>query len=70
MEWKEMESKIILVKVHMGIERWAFVRAYEPGKEKNLELRVCLWNYLNTYLRSFERQFNMYVLRDLDESRR
>ena len=39
LEWKEVSSILMWVKVKLGIERWEFVSAYGPGSERSEEER-------------------------------
>ena len=45
-EWKEVSSRLMWVRVRMGRECWAFVSAYGPGCERSEEERDEFWNYL------------------------
>ena len=36
-EWKEVSSRLMWVRVRMGRECWAFVSAYGPGCERSEE---------------------------------
>ena len=38
-EWKEVSSRLMWVKVKLGVERWAFVCAYGPGTKRSEEVR-------------------------------
>ena len=38
-EWKEVSSRLMWVRVRMGRECWAFVSAYGPGCERSEEER-------------------------------
>ena len=45
-EWKEVSSRIMWVRVRLGRECWAFVSAYGPGSERSDEERDEFWNEL------------------------
>ena len=45
-EWKEVSSRLMWVRVRMGRECWAFVSAYGPGCERSEEERDEFWNDL------------------------
>ena len=45
-EWKEVSSRLMWVRVRMGRECWAFVCAYRPGCERSEEERDEFWNEL------------------------
>ena len=38
-EWCEVSSRLMWVRVQLGIEKWVFVSAYGPGSEKGAEER-------------------------------
>ena len=45
-EWKEVSSRLMWVRVRMGRECWVFVSAYGPGCERSEEERDEFWNDL------------------------
>ena len=45
-EWKEVSSRLMWVRVRMGRECWAFVSAYGPACERSEEERDEFWNDL------------------------
>ena len=45
-EWKEVSSRLMWVRVRMGRKCWAFVSAYGPGCERSEEERDEFWNDL------------------------
>ena len=45
-EWKEVSSRLMWVRVRMGRECWAFVSAYGPRCERSEEERDEFWNDL------------------------
>ena len=45
-EWKEVSSRLMWVRVRMGRECWAFVSAYRPDCERSEEERDEFWNEL------------------------
>ena len=45
-EWKEVSSRLMWIRVRMGRECWAFVSAYWPGCERSEEERDEFWNDL------------------------
>ena len=46
-EWKEVSSRLVWVRVRMGRECWAFVSAYRLGCERSEEERDEFWNDLS-----------------------
>ena len=42
-EWKEVSSRLMWVRVRLGKECWAFVSAYGPGSERSEEERNGFW---------------------------
>ena len=65
-EWKEVSSRLMWVKVKLGVERWAFVSAYGPGSERSEEEREQFWTDLSECIESFGGQYNVVVLGDLN----
>ena len=45
-EWKEVSSRIIEVRVRLGRECWTFVSAYGPESKRNEEERYAFWSEL------------------------
>ena len=46
MEWKEVSSRLMWVRVRIGRECWASVSAYGLGSERSEEEREVFWNEL------------------------
>ena len=46
-EWKEVSSRLMWMKVKLGREMWVFVSAYGPGSEKRVEESEAFWVYIN-----------------------
>ena len=65
-EWKEMSSRLMWVRVRLGKECWAFVSAYGPGSEKNEEVRNNFWNELTSCVEDLSRRNYVVVLGDLN----
>ena len=47
MEWKEVSSRLMRVKVKFGRELWVFVCAYGPAGERDETEREAFWNDLD-----------------------
>ena len=65
-EWKEVSSRLMWVRVRLGSECWAFVSAYGPGSEKNEEIRNNFWNELTSCVEDLSRRNYVVVLGDLN----
>ena len=65
-EWCEVSSRIMWVRVQLGIEKWIFVSAYGPGSEKNEEEREMFWRKLNECIGCFRENVKVVVLGDLN----
>ena len=65
-EWKEVSSRIMWMKVKLGKEMWVFVSAYGPGSEKSIEEREAFWIDLNECIEGLGRNVNVVVLGDLN----
>ena len=65
-EWKEVSSRLMWVRVRMGKECWAFVSAYGPGTEKSLEERNGFWFDLTRCVEGLSRRNYVVVLGDLN----
>ena len=46
-EWKEVSSRLMWVKVKFGCEVWMFISAYGPGSERSEDERTSFWNELS-----------------------
>ena len=54
-EWKEVSSRLMLVRVKMERESWVFISAYGLGSEKS-EVEIAeFWNELSECVESFGR---------------
>ena len=65
-EWKEVSSRLMWVRVRMGKECWAFVSAYGPGCEKNEDERNEFWYELGSCVEGLNRRNYVVVLGDLN----
>ena len=65
-EWKEVSSRLMWVKVRMGRECWAFVSAYGPGCERSEEERDECWNELTRCVDGLSTRNYVVVLGDLN----
>ena len=65
-EWKEVSSRLMWVRVRMGRECWAFVSAYRPGCERSEEEREEFWNELTRCVDGLSTRNNVVVLGDLN----
>ena len=66
MEWKEVSSGLIWVKVKFGCQMWMFISAYGPGSERNEDERTNFWNELSECVRLVKVRENVVVLGDLN----
>ena len=65
-EWKEVSSRLMWVRVRMGRECWAFVSAYGPGCERSEEERDEFWNDLTRCVDGLSTRNYVVVLGDLN----
>ena len=65
-EWKEVSSRLLWVRVKIGRECWSFVSAYGPGLERTEEERVEFWNELSACVESLSVRSYVVVLGDLN----
>ena len=65
-EWKEVSSRLMWVKVRMGRKCWAFVSAYGPGCERSEEERDEFWNDLTRCVDGLSTRNYVVVLGDLN----
>ena len=65
-EWKEVSSRLIWVRVRMGRECWAFVSAYGLGCERSEEERDEFWNDLTRCVDGLSTRNYVVVLGDLN----
>ena len=65
-EWKEVSSRLMWVRVRMGRECWAFVSAYGPGCERSEEEQDTFWNELTRCVDVLSRRNYVVVLGDLN----
>ena len=63
-EWKELSSRLMWVRVKIERESWVFISSYGTGREKSEEEIEKFWNELNECVGSFGR--NQSVLADLN----
>ena len=65
-EWKEVSSRLMWVKIRMGRECWAFVSVYGPGSERTGEEREGFWSGLSDCVESLGKNSYVIVLGDLN----
>lgn len=65
-EWKEVSSRLMWMRVKLGRESWVFISAYGPGCERSEEERISFWNELARCVDSLKRRNNVVVLGDLN----
>ena len=65
-EWKEVSSRLMWVRVRMGRECWAFVSAYRLGCERSEEERDEFWNELTRCVDGLSTRNYVVVLGDLN----
>ena len=65
-EWKEVSSRLMWVRVRMGRECWAFVSVYGPGCERSEEERDEFWNDLTRCVDGLTTRNYVVVLGDLN----
>ena len=65
-EWKEVSSRLMWVRVKIERERWVFISAYGPGSEKSEVEIEEFWNELSECVGSFGRNESVVVLGDLN----
>ena len=65
-EWKEVSSRLMWVRVRFGRECWAYVSAYGPGSERGEDERERFWNELAQCVSSLSRKSHVVVMGDLN----
>ena len=65
-EWKEVSSRLMWVRVRMGRECWTFVSAYGLGCERSEEERDEFWNDLTRCVDGLSTRNYVVVLGDLN----
>ena len=65
-EWKEVSSRMMWVKVKWGCEVWVFLSVYGPGAEKSDDERNDFWNAISGCIASFGVNCQVVVLGDLN----
>ena len=65
-EWKEVSSSFMWVRVKIERESWVFISAYGSGSEKREEEKEEFWNELSECVGSFGRNESVVVLGDLN----
>ena len=65
-EWCDVSSRIMWVRVQLGVEKWVFESTYGPGSEKSNEEKELLWGKLNECLGFFRENVKVLVLDDLN----
>ena len=65
-EWKEVSSRLMWVRVRLGRECWAFVSAYGPGSEIKEDKRNEFWSELADCVEGLSRRNYVVVLGDLN----
>ena len=59
-EWKEVSSRLMWVKVKIGQYSYVFISAYGPGREK-IEVIKEFWSELREYVRVFGKNESVVV---------
>ena len=65
-EWKDLSSRLMWVRVKIERESWVFISAYGPGSEESEEEIEEFWNELRKCVGSFGRNKSVKVLGDLN----
>ena len=65
-EWKEVSSRLMWVRVRMGNECWAFVSAYGLGCERSEEMQDEFWNDLTRCVDGLSTRNYVVVFGDLN----
>ena len=65
-EWKEVSSRLMWVRVRLGRECWAFVSAYGPGTERSDAERDEFWDELASCVEDLSGRNYVVVLGDLN----
>ena len=65
-EWKEVSSRLMYVRMNVGVSNYMIVGVYGPGSEKKKEKRECFWFDLGELVGSYERDEIVCVLGDLN----
>ena len=65
-ECKEVNSRLMWVRLKVGGERWVIISAYGPGSERCEEERNGFWEELSECIGSFEERERVVVLGDLN----
>ena len=65
-EWREVSTRLMWVRLKFGQESWVIVSAYGPGRERDDNEREQFWNELRDCVNSFGDNINVVVLGDLN----
>ena len=65
-EWKEVSSRLMYVRMKVGVDIYVIVGAYGPGSEKDKVERENFWSDLGELVGSFENDEIVCVLGDLN----
>ena len=65
-EWKEVSSRLLWVRIRLGRECWAFISAYGPGCERSEEEQDVFWNELANCVDGLSRRNYVVVMGDLN----
>ena len=65
-EWKEVSSRIMYVRMNVGVSKYVIVGAYGPGSGRKKEERESFWFDLGELVGSFESDEIVCVLGDLN----
>ena len=65
-EWKEVSSRLMWVKVKWGQEVWVFVSAYGPGSERSADEREDFWTDLADCVEVVGKGCSVVVMGDLN----
>ena len=65
-EWKEVSTRLMWVRMKIERESWVFISAYGPGSERSEEEIEEFWSELNECVGRFGRNDSVVVLGDLN----
>ena len=65
-EWKEVSSRLMWVRIRIGRECWVFVSVYGPGSERSEEEREEFWSELSECVDGLRGRNIVVVLGDLN----
>ena len=65
-EWNEVSSRLMWVRVKIERESWLFISAYGPGSERSEEAIEEFWSELSECVGSFGRNESLVVIGNLN----